>query len=315
MNKSAGDVSKHHYVRTIVSSIFGVIALWLIILSILVVWLNRTITDTNTYVSTVTPLASQPAVKDFIRQKIDEQITKSVSDSDLAQQLLTSSQIQGKTNGKLHNLVITQVNKQVETVLNSSRFVTLWRDTNRTAHRQLVSQLNSGSPEITLDFTKTLTGTLELLGSTRLAPVVGNLQIDSGQAVIKLKSSEITSIHKAYKQFQQATILVILAAITASSLAVIISVHHMRTLRRIGLMVGISLVIIFAVLSYAPYIKFGGTDPASAELIKTVMSTLLRTLRLTTIITAIVLLIGVAGSKAANIVKARGAKREVSEEK
>ena len=51
--KTTPQVQKHHYIRTLFSSFFGFIAVGLIITSVLAIWLDATLTNTNQYVNTV----------------------------------------------------------------------------------------------------------------------------------------------------------------------------------------------------------------------------------------------------------------------
>src|SRR5262249_20128562 len=87
---------KHHFIRTPLASLCGTIALALIFSSILVVWLNRTLTDTTTYVSTVTPLVTKPAVQTFLADTITDQIVKQAPIDDIAHAILPAGQADGK---------------------------------------------------------------------------------------------------------------------------------------------------------------------------------------------------------------------------
>jgi hypothetical protein len=60
----------HHYVRTTVAAILGSLALLLVSASVLIVWANRTLTDTPTFVSTLGPVIERPELQDFVAQKV-----------------------------------------------------------------------------------------------------------------------------------------------------------------------------------------------------------------------------------------------------
>lgn len=310
MNKSASDVLKHHYVRTIFASIFGAIALWLIVASVLVVWLNRTVTDTNTYVTAVAPLASKPEVKEFITQKIDEQITNSASPEEIALVVLKPEEIRGKTPDQIKTLTTTVVRQELNKVISLAEFTTLWRDTNQSVHKQALTQLQSNESEVTLDFDKTVFETTKLLSTTRLAPIVGQVKIDSGQATVKIKRSDLQTVRGVYDWLQRGMILIILATVSCVTLAVIISVHHMKTLRRIALLSALGLLSVALTIAFVPSLKLGGADPATQALTASIASTLLRSLKMNTFILGTLLLIGVAVSKVVNIARARGTKKE-----
>jgi hypothetical protein len=65
---------KHHKLRSFFSSIFGIIAVFLIMASISVVWLNRTLVSTSTYVGTVAPMVTKPAIQNMIADKVSTQL-------------------------------------------------------------------------------------------------------------------------------------------------------------------------------------------------------------------------------------------------
>jgi len=91
---------RHHYIRTTVSSFFGFIALALIIVSILVVWLDRTLTDSSQYVKTVAPLVTKPDVQNFVVTKASNALLDNddAPIQDIATKLLPADQVAGKTN-------------------------------------------------------------------------------------------------------------------------------------------------------------------------------------------------------------------------
>src|SRR5229473_3289922 len=95
----------HHYVRTMVSALFGAIAVILIAAGILVVWANRTLTDTNTYVQTVGPVIERPELQDFVATKVTNQLLESAPAPDMASTLLPADQAAGKTPEQLQVLL------------------------------------------------------------------------------------------------------------------------------------------------------------------------------------------------------------------
>ena len=115
----------HHYIRTTVSSFFGIVAVTLLLISILVFWVSQTVTNTDQYVKTVGPLVSKPEVQNFVSDKITDLIlgdvnmepknhqpqngpnqsnqndNEGVPVRDLASQLLPAEQVAGKTDEQL----------------------------------------------------------------------------------------------------------------------------------------------------------------------------------------------------------------------
>jgi len=90
-----------HHVRTFFAAVFGIVAFVLILVSILVVWLNRTLLDTTTFVNTLSPVVQQVDVQNFIADKLAEQLLESAPTQDVAGMLLTESERAGKTEDQL----------------------------------------------------------------------------------------------------------------------------------------------------------------------------------------------------------------------
>ncbi|MCA9308937.1 hypothetical protein KC973_01025 [Candidatus Saccharibacteria bacterium] len=310
-NTSAQDsqTKKHHYARTTLAVVFGVLATWLLLFGVVTTWLNRAVTDTNTYVATVEPLSQQDAVKDFIITKVDEQLRQSASGVDLATFTLPEGERIGKTDEQLKAAAITSINETISQTLDSEAFQSLWRASIRTAHKQLVTQLDSDSDTATFNMGPTITGAIVLLEDTKLAPLIARLDLpDSRSFNIKLQSERLASVRNAYKLFKQGTILLIIVALVCLALAVTLSVHHVKTLRRIVLGSGVGLLLVWVAVTTAPSKIAANSDASSKALIEAVADVLLRDLRLTTLIAGTVFIsIGVL-SEVYDLVQARKTK-------
>lgn len=311
-NTSAQDsqTKKHYYARTALAVVFGVLATWLLLFGVVTTWLNRAVTDTNTYVATVEPLSRQDAVKDLIITKVDEQLRQSASGVDLATFTLPEGERIGKTDEQLKAAAITSINETISQTLDSEAFQTLWRASIRTAHKQLVTQLDSDSDTATFNMGPTITGAIALLEDTKLAPLIARLDLpDTGSFNIKLQSERLASVRNAYRLFKQGTILLIVVAVVCLALAVTLSVHHVKTLRRIVLGSGVGLLLVWAAVTTAPSKIAANSDASSKALIEAVADVLLRDLRLTTLIAGLVFIsIGVL-SEVYDIIQNRKSKQ------
>ena len=110
-------------------------------LSVAIVWLNKVVLDTDTYVETVTPLSKDPAIKDAIANRITAELFARTSAEDLAREVLPeqvnflAAPIVGATEG--------YVNEEIRKQLDSDEFVTIWKESNRKAH-EIVKQVLLG---------------------------------------------------------------------------------------------------------------------------------------------------------------------------
>jgi len=111
--------------RSLTATLCGFLAAVLLPLSLLSVWVNGVVSDTDTYVETVTPLADDDAVKAAAVDELDR----------AALQLVASSGVPLPTGGE------TLVRLAVQQVVNGEVFRAAWAQANRIAHRQVVAVL------------------------------------------------------------------------------------------------------------------------------------------------------------------------------
>ena len=297
VNTTNTQIQKHG-IRTFFASIAGIIAVYLIMASITSVWLNRTLTDTPTYVNTVAPLVTNPAIQNFISQKVASQLVNSVPSQDLAIAILPASDLNSsQTPAQLKALLTSTVQSNVLQIVKSPSFATLWRNTNETAHTLLLSQLNSNSNQLTLDLTPTIQGVISELKTTQLSSVADKITLGPNSGRVNIKNSGITQVHKYYKSFQDGTILVVSITIIALILSVWLSVHHSRTLRRILFGVGILALLQALVLSIPRFITLPGIDQASQAAAKAFIEAIVQNLFLASLIIGIVCMVTAIGSK------------------
>src|SRR3954469_16294652 len=74
--------------RSASSAFLLILGCGLAVLSLVAIWLRVTLLDTDRYVSTVAPIAADPAVQNAVAKQIDNAIFTRVDFSSLAQQVL-----------------------------------------------------------------------------------------------------------------------------------------------------------------------------------------------------------------------------------
>jgi hypothetical protein len=119
--------------RTALAGLAGILAAVLLPLSLLSVWVNGVVSDTDTYVDTVTPLADDEVVRAAAVDEIERATVE----------LLESAGTAPPGVGLLVHAV-------VERVVASPVFRTAWIAANRIAHDQVIAVLE-GRREVTLD--------------------------------------------------------------------------------------------------------------------------------------------------------------------
>src|SRR3954471_10241686 len=122
--------------RRIVGSILLIVGCVLVPVSLSAVWVRSTLLDTDNYVSTVGPLASDPAVQHAIAKRVTDalfangNVEQKVADALPARAGFLATPV---ANG-IHSAVEAATLRLAET----DRFQTLWEKANRRAHAAVV---------------------------------------------------------------------------------------------------------------------------------------------------------------------------------
>ena len=138
--------------RTIVAILLIVVACVLAPLGVVAVWARNQVTDTDRYVATVAPLASDPAIQQAVTDKITAQVFTYIDVRGLTTQAvdaLTSrgnlpprvaDQLQALA-GPIAAGVESFTRSQVAKIVQSQAFADAWVQANRLAHDELVKAL------------------------------------------------------------------------------------------------------------------------------------------------------------------------------
>jgi hypothetical protein len=121
--------------RTFLSGLTGLVAAVLLPLSVLAVWVDQVVSDTDRYVETVTPLADDEVVQDAAVAQLERQALQVV-------QQTAGTDVPGAD---------AVVGLAVRRVVESPSFRTAWAQANRTAHEQVVAVLEDRSTSVGLD--------------------------------------------------------------------------------------------------------------------------------------------------------------------
>jgi hypothetical protein len=114
-----------------------VIGALLAALAIPAIWTNRTLMDTDTWVATVAPLASEPVIQDAVAAQVSDAVIQSVNVDSLLQQYLPQqlAPLSAPIKGAVENFIRDQSTKFTR----SSAFTTVWVEANRRGHAALIA--------------------------------------------------------------------------------------------------------------------------------------------------------------------------------
>ncbi|MGC5561321.1 hypothetical protein ACPYPG_00580 [Streptomyces sp. FR-108] len=142
---------RHRRTRRLGASILLLAALLLAPLAVVSAWVHDTVSDTDRYVETVAPLASDPAVQKVVINRLTARVvdqvdveavtaslTKVLADADAPPRVVAGSEA---LTGPLTSAVRTVVRRNVERVVTSDLFQQVWEGSNRRAHAAVLRML------------------------------------------------------------------------------------------------------------------------------------------------------------------------------
>jgi hypothetical protein len=290
--------STHHPARTFFASLFGFFAVLLIMSSIISIWMNRTLTDTNTFVAVIAPLATKPEVQNFVAQKASEQLVKNAPTQELSNVLLPEgTRASAETDAQLKALLQPIIYNNVLKIVASPTFAAVWKDTNQTAHAALVSQLSNDSGNLSLDLNPLITDVVSQLKTTDLAQVSDQITVSPDAGKVNLQNSGIDKAHSYYTAFKRSTIVVVIAALICTGAAIALSVHHLKTVRRILLGTGVAALLLAGSIQVPSLVAIKLTDASSQKVVVVIIQSLFHNLQIASLITGVVCITVAIGIK------------------
>ncbi|MEU8519889.1 hypothetical protein [Streptomyces sp. NBC_01216] len=185
---------RRHRVRSALSAVLITLAVILAPLSVVAVWTNSIVGDTDRYVATVAPLASDPDVQAALTNRVTDVVMEHVDVSLLLEEVAPADRprldaLLGTLQGPLTSALRGLVESVTSRFVSSDAFATVWTDVNRRAH-QAIDKALTGSGD----------GAVQLQGDKvviDLGPVVDQVKqrlVDSGLTV----ASKIPEVHTEF---------------------------------------------------------------------------------------------------------------------
>ncbi|WSQ08823.1 hypothetical protein OG604_14135 [Streptomyces sp. NBC_01231] len=149
---------RHHWFRSTGSVLLILLAALLSLLAVVAVWANSIVRDTDRYVATVGPLASNPDVQKAITARVTTAVLAQVDVEALVKELEKAADekgappkvaaLLGDLKGPITSGLKSLVSGTVERVVSSKAFDTVWVDANRRAHAALDETLTGDSDAV-----------------------------------------------------------------------------------------------------------------------------------------------------------------------
>ncbi|MFL6297953.1 MAG: hypothetical protein ACJ75M_19555 [Actinomycetes bacterium] len=253
--------------RTVVATLLIVVACALAPLSVVAVWTRNQVTNTDRYVATVSPLASDPAIQAAIADQITTQVFTYIDIKGLTTQALDALSSRGLSpqvasqleafSVPIANGVQSFTRDQVGKIVASDAFTNAWIQANRTAHAELVKALTGeGGGAITVEndtvsvnlaaFIQTVKAQLVASGFTLAERIP---QVNA--SFVLFQSEDITRVRSGFNLLNTLGIWLPIIALILLVLGVYVAKDHRRAL--VGAAVGVAVSMVVLALALAVF--------------------------------------------------------------
>lgn len=193
---------RRHVGRWTASWILIVVGSLLVPVSVMSVWLDRTITNTDRYVETVSPLIRDPDIQAAIEARLQQALYQRVDVEAEVRNLLPdrAALLAGPITAGVKNLVSTLVHR----VVTSQRVAQLWDDANRAAQKQVVAALTASNGRkgvVTVDLTDTLKQVVSRLDSSGV-PFFSKINVPDVKLDV-FQSKKVAQVQQAFNLFDK----------------------------------------------------------------------------------------------------------------
>jgi len=258
--------------RSVVAVVLVVLATLLAPVAVVAAWAERTLTDTDRYVATVAPLASDPVVQDAVAGRITRELMERLDVAGLVQQAV--GELQGTLQDRdlaprasaaldaleapLTSGVESFVRETADRVVTSPQFASAWTEANRVAHRQLVQVMRGSGGDVLQvsrdgELTIQLSGVIDLLKERLVARGLGAAQnIPSVDASFTLaQSTQLVQVQNRYGQVVALGAWLPWVVLGLYAAGVLVAVRPLRALVGAGLALALAMVTLGAALAVA----------------------------------------------------------------
>jgi hypothetical protein len=250
--------------RTIVATLLIVVGCVLAPLSVAAIWTRNQVTNTDRYIATVSPLASDPAIQNAIADQITAQVFTYIDIQGLTTQVTDalSARVEGRglppeasaalqgLAGPIANGVQSFTRSQVGRVVESDAFADAWIQANRVAHAELVKALTGeGGGSVTVE------NDTVSLNLAAFIEVVKQRLVDSGftlaaripevnASFVLFQSADVTRVRSGFNLLNTLGIWLPIIALVLLALGVYVAKDHRRALVGAALGVAVGMVVL-----------------------------------------------------------------------
>ncbi|MFE0699311.1 hypothetical protein [Streptomyces sp. NPDC058872] len=249
-----------HRLRSFCAALLIVIGCLLVPLGIVASWTADIVGDTDRYVQTVTPLASDPDVQAAVADRVTTAVMEHVDLPALLQgvapdQRPLAEKALGALGDSLQSAVASFVHDRAQDVVASSAFKTIWVDANRAIHTSLDRALTGSddgavkieTDEVTIDLAPLIERVKERLVDSGLT-VAGSIpEIHTDFTVVR--SDDIGKVKTGFGLLQLLGVWLPVIAVLLVAGGVLLAVRRRRTLIAAALGVAVAALVLGVALT------------------------------------------------------------------
>jgi hypothetical protein len=302
------DVHRRRFpaVRSFAAGLVLLIAFILTPIGILGTWANRTVVNTDRYVETVAPLASNPDIQAAIGQRVVDELFANVDVQSYVNQVLPPKldQFSGPITSGIRSFVQSQVNS----VLASPQFAQVWANVNQLVHDQLINALKGDkSGALTVTNGNVVLDTGQLFTQVQQALVDRGLTIfqkvplpaAADREIVLFTSPQLAKAQGIYAIAEPISAWLGFAALVLYVIAVLLAIdrRRMAIYSGIGLVIGAAVVGIGVTIGRSVYqneLPSTTSGPAALALYDTLIRFLKDEVRTVLVLGLLVIIVGLA---------------------
>ncbi len=289
--------------RSVGSWVLLVVACLLAVVSSVVVFGRNQLLNTDTYVNTVAPLASNPAIQTQVATRVSHELIARTDLSDRVRNALP----------KKASFLVTPITNEVQSatynvalrLVESEQFQKLWVAANRSSHKQLVAVLTGSSPgvvstndgKVSIDLTQVQIAVKKKLDSRGIT-VFDKVPAAKGLNLVLFQSDQLVKIQRLTRILNKVAVVLPILTLLLFAAAVALARNRRKGLVRAAAGLALSMGLILVVVSvarnqYLSSLSASQSKPANEAVIDTVVAPLQDTVRLVGILAAVVAIIAV----------------------
>jgi hypothetical protein len=293
--------------RRVLAWVLVVVACILSILSVVTVFARNQLLNTDAYVKTVAPLASNPAIQTQIAKQVSTNLIKRGDVESRVKDALPPKA--GFLAAPITTGVETLTNQLALKTVQSKEFYNLWVTVNRSSHKQLVAVLtgssvgsvSSSNGRVTIDLTQVEVNVKKRLDAKGIT-VFDKVPAAKGLNFVLFQSKNLAKIQKLTKLLNDLAIVLPIIALLGFAASVVLVRNRRRGVVRAAIGLALSMAAVLVVVAVGRHQYLSGLSPnqsvaANQAVIDTVTANLRLGLR---IILAVAALIAVVAALAGN---------------